>query len=50
MGEQDDGNGWIYGLTGIGICIVFVMGMGVFSVVYYGRGSHQGRYEYISES
>ena len=36
MGEQEDDNTWVYGLIGICICIVFVMGMGVFSAVYFG--------------
>ena len=36
MGEQEDDTTWVYGLSGICICIVFVMGMGVFSAVFYG--------------
>ena len=36
MGEQEDDNTWVYGLSGICICILFVMGMVVFSAVYLG--------------
>ena len=36
MGEQEDDNTWVYGLSGICTCIVFVMGMAVFSAVYHG--------------
>ena len=36
LGEQEDDNTWVYGLSGICICIIFVMGMGVFSALYFG--------------
>jgi hypothetical protein len=36
MGEQEDDNTWVYGLSGICICILFVMGMAVFSALYFG--------------
>ena len=36
LGEQEYDNTWVYGLSGICICIIFVMGMGVFSALYFG--------------
>ena len=36
MERDPDGDGWKYGLSFICLGIVFVLSMGVFSMVYYG--------------
>ena len=36
MGGEEDDNSWVYGVSAICACIVFVVGMGVFSAVYFG--------------
>ena len=36
MERDDEGDGWKYGLSFICLGIVFVLSMGVFSMVYYG--------------
>ena len=33
MSGEEDGNGWVFGLTFIGGWIVFVLGMGVWSTM-----------------
>ena len=35
MEGQNDGNGWVFGLSFICLGIVCVIGMGVFSMVYH---------------
>ena len=43
MEHSDDGDGWKYGLCFICLGIVFVLSMGVFSMLYYGgRGGTLG--------
>ena len=37
--ESEDDNTWVWGLSGICFTILCIMGMGVFSVAYYGRGN-----------
>ena len=44
MEGQDDGNGWVFGLSFICLGIVCVMGMGVFSMVYHSR--LRGRFKF----
>ena len=45
MEGDNDGNGWKFGLSFICCGIVFVMGMGVFSLVYHAQ--YKGKLGYL---